>query len=81
LGEARTAVQATLASDSLNLAPLLGGLMQIFGGSTVDGALQGAQAIALGPLTGGDLDLRISAAESRIGPVLLNDLAASVLVR
>ena len=81
-GEARTAVQATLAADSLNLAPLLGGLMQVFGTTpTGDGAAATARPVALAPLTGGDLDLRISAAESRIGPVLLNDLAASVLVR
>ncbi|TXM66644.1 MULTISPECIES: AsmA family protein [unclassified Methylobacterium] len=81
-GEARTAVQATLAADSLNLAPLLGGLMQVFGTAPADdGTAEPARPVALAPLTGGDLDLRISAAESRIGPVLLSDLAASVLVR
>ena len=82
LAEARTSVQATLAADSLNLAPLLGGLIQVFGpGPGGDRAAETARPVALAPLTGGDLDLRLSAAESRIGPVLLQDLAASVLVR
>ncbi|KAB1070572.1 AsmA family protein [Methylobacterium planeticum] len=115
--EARTAVQATLAADSLNLSPLVGGLVRLFGpgapepaGSPAsaspstasaspaspspeavqasqgpaEGASREAPAhrpIALKPLTGGDLDLRLSAGSSRIGPVLLEDLAASVLVR
>ncbi|HEV7438046.1 MAG TPA: AsmA family protein, partial [Methylobacterium sp.] len=102
--DARTAVQATLAADSLNLAPLLGGLVRLFGPAApeadadapapvAEAPALGAEAPALGadvpahrplalkPLTGGDLDLRLSAASSRIGPVLLEDLAASVLVR
>ncbi|MGU3539173.1 AsmA family protein [Methylobacterium sp. A54F] len=76
-GEGRTAVQATLAAESLNLAPLLGSLMRTFDGHGAGGA----RPIALAPLTGGDLDLRLSAGSGRIGPVLLDDLAASVLVR
>ncbi len=82
--EARTAVQATLAADSLNLGPLLGGLVRLFGPASPEGeaaAPPADRSIALKPLTGGDLDLRLSAASSRIGPVLLEDLAASVLVR
>ncbi|WP_132255559.1 AsmA family protein [Methylobacterium segetis] len=79
-GEARSAVQATLAADSLNLAPLLGGFLRLFG-SAGEGEAAGARSVALKPLTGGDLDLRLSAATSRLGPVVLQDLAASVLVR
>ena len=88
--EARTAVQATLAADSLNLAPLLGGLVRLFGPAAPEpnpeapdspGEAPAHRPVALKPLTGGDLDLRLSAASSRIGPVLLEDLAASVLVR
>lgn len=77
LGETRASVQATLAAESLNLAPLLGGLVRMFAPETGEAA----RPLALAPLTGGDLDLRISASESRIGPLLLADLAASVLVR
>ncbi|WP_204313042.1 hypothetical protein, partial [Stenotrophomonas maltophilia] len=40
-----------------------------------------SQAVGLRPLTGGDLDLRLSAAASRIGPVRIEDIAASLLVR
>ncbi|GEP06928.1 AsmA family protein [Methylobacterium oxalidis] len=79
-GEARSAVQATLAADSLNLGPLLAGFVRLFG-LPEDSEAAGPRSVALKPLTGGDLDLRLSAATSRLGPVLLQDLAASVLVR
>lgn len=73
----RPSVQATLAADTLDLGPLLGGLVRL-----TDTAQPGAsQAVALRPLTGGDLDLRLSAAASRIGPVRIEDIAASLLVR
>ena len=76
LATPRAAVQATLAADSLNLAPLLGQVLGILG---ADG--DAAPRIALGPITGGDLDLRLSAAAARIGPVQAEDVAASLLVR
>lgn len=73
-GEApRLSVQATLAAETLDLAPLVGDLARF-----LDPA---PQSLALAPLTRGDLDLRLSAAEGRIGPVQVQDLAASVLVR
>jgi AsmA protein len=82
-GPDRPAVQATLAAESLNLAPLLADLLRTFG---VTAAPAGApdwrrRALALAPYTGGDLDLRISAGAARFGPILAEDLAASVLVR
>ncbi|GJD55896.1 AsmA family protein [Methylobacterium dankookense] len=78
LATPRAAVQATLAADSLNLAPLLGQLLRVLG---LDGEERAAPALALHPFTGGDLDLRLSAAAARIGPVALEDMAASLLVR
>jgi AsmA protein len=73
-GEApRLSVQATLAAETLDLAPLVGDLARFLDPEP--------QPLALGPLTQGDLDLRLSAAEGRIGPVQVQDLAASVLVR
>jgi len=86
----RAAVQATLASDDLNLSPLLGHLLRLTGldgageGEEVGGASDAAwsrRPIALGPLAGGDLDLRISAGRARLGPMVMEDLASSVLVR
>lgn len=74
----RAAVQATLAAESLNLAPLLGQLLRVLG---LDGAGEPSAALALRPFTGGDLDLRLSAAAARLGPVALEDMAASLLVR
>ena len=70
---ARLSVQATLAAETLDLAPLVGDLRQLLD--------QESRSLALGPLTRGDLDLRLSAAEGRAGPVEVQDLAASVLVR
>lgn len=73
-GAARVAVQATLAAESLDLGPLV---------APVAAALESdaGAAVALAPYTGGDLDLRLSAAAARLGPVALEDVAASVLVR
>ncbi|QGY01115.1 AsmA family protein [Methylobacterium mesophilicum SR1.6/6] len=69
----RLSVQATLAAESLDLAPLVGDLRQVLD--------REPRPLALGPFTRGDLDLRLSAAEGRAGPVQVQDLAASVLVR
>lgn len=82
-GRDRPAVQATLAAETLNLAPLLADLLRAVGvtaapAGTPDWRLR---ALALAPYTGGDLDLRISAGAARFGPILAEDLAASVLVR
>ncbi|WP_459765275.1 AsmA family protein [Methylobacterium sp. CM6257] len=69
----RLSVQATLAAETLDLAPVAADLAQFLGREPLP--------LALAPLTQGDLDLRLSAAEGRIGPVQVQDLAASVLVR
>ncbi|MGX5777641.1 AsmA family protein [Methylorubrum zatmanii] len=81
-GPGRNTVQATLAAESLNLSPLLGDLLRLAGlGGPSDGADRTTRSLDLRPLTGGDLDLRISAGSARIGPVQLADLASSILVR
>ena len=81
-GGPRPAIQATLASETLNVAPVVAGLMRLFGlDDPADGEAWAGQALALHPLTQGDLDLRLSAGSARLGPVLLEDVAASVLVR
>lgn len=73
-GEApRLSIQATLAADKLDLAPLAGALIKLFE--------DGNAPVALAPLSRGDLDLRMSATEGQVGPLTLGDLAASVLVR
>ncbi|KST57961.1 membrane assembly protein AsmA [Methylobacterium sp. GXS13] len=69
----RLSVQATLAAETLNLAPLMGDLIKLFDAE--------AAPLALTPLTKGDLDLRLSAAEGRVGLLQVQDLAASILVR
>ena len=69
----RLSAQATLAADTLDLAPLVGQAAWLFGGDPVP--------LALAPFTRGDLDLRLSAATGRIGPLAVHDLAASILVR
>jgi AsmA protein len=69
----RLSVQATLAAETLDLAPLVEDLVRLSGSPSVP--------LALAPFTRGDLDLRLSAAEGRVGPVPVQDLAASVLVR
>ncbi len=81
-GPGRTAVQATLAADSLNLSPLLAGLLRLTGfDGSADPQAWRAQSLALAPLTSGDLDLRISASNARIGPLPITDLACGVMVR
>ncbi|MCJ2059297.1 AsmA family protein [Methylobacterium sp. J-048] len=69
----RLSIQATLAADTVDLAPLMGDLNTLFASEPTP--------LALAPLTRGDLDLRLSAAEGRAGSVQVQDLAASILVR
>ncbi|MEE7458965.1 AsmA family protein [Methylorubrum populi] len=80
-GPRRNAVQATLAADNLNLSPLLADLLSLTGLDEAPDAAWRRRPLDLRPLTGGDLDLRISAGSARIGPVQMSDLASSVLVR
>ncbi|MCJ2072999.1 AsmA family protein [Methylobacterium sp. J-030] len=69
----RLSVQATLAAEALNLAPLVDDAARLFGHEPVP--------LALAPVTRGDLDLRLSAAAGQVGLIQVQDLAASVLVR
>lgn len=80
LGGHRPSIRATLATESLNLGPMLAGTLRIAG---LDGASEGwgRQALDLGPLVGGDLDLRLSAGTARLGPLVMSDVASSVIVR
>lgn len=75
--EGRPSVQATLAAEDLDLGPLLAGFVGLLDADK-DGP---PRTVALEPLTGSDLDLRLSAGASRIGPVRVEDIDASVLVR
>lgn len=76
----RPSIRATLATEALNLGPVLAGALRVAGlDGTQDG--WGHHSLALGPLTGGDLDLRLSGNAARLGPLLLEDVAASVIVR
>lgn len=81
--DGRPAIQATLAAESLNIAPLVGELIGALGldPDASQAPVWKKQTLALGPFTGGDLDLRISAASARIGPVLVEDIASSLIVR
>ena len=76
----RPSLRATLATDALNLGPLLAGALRIGG---LDGSVEawGHRPLDLSTLTGGDLDLRLSATRARLGPVVLDDVASSVMVR
>lgn len=80
-GPGRNAVQATLAAESLNLSPLLAGLLSLTGFDGGDPQGWRGRPLALAPLAGGDLDLRISAGSARIGPVPVTELACGVMVR
>jgi AsmA protein len=71
----RVSVQATLAAETLDLAPLLDDLTRLFQPG------QEPVPLALGPFTRGDLDLRLSAADVRLDRARVQDLAASVLIR
>ncbi|WP_438617051.1 AsmA family protein, partial [Methylobacterium haplocladii] len=75
----RPSIRATLDAPDINLAPVLAGILRVAGLDGDEG--WGRRPLALGPLTGGDLDLRLSGGSARIGPMVLEDLASSVIVR
>lgn len=76
----RPAIQATLAADTLNLAPLLAETLRLLGNDDTGAPRWSERSLALQPLMGGDLDLRVSAGLGRMGPLAFEDMAASVLV-
>lgn len=75
----RPSIRATLDAPEINLAPVLGGLLRVTGLDGDDGWSR--HPLALGPLTGGDLDLRLSGGTARLGPLVFENLASSVIVR
>jgi AsmA protein len=75
--DSRPAVTGTLAAESLDLSEVFGPFMQA---RTASGLWSG-EDVSLAQAASGDLDLRLSATEARIGRLNLSDMAASVLVR
>ncbi|GEP08216.1 AsmA family protein [Methylobacterium gnaphalii] len=75
----RPSIRATLDAPEINLGPVLGGVMRVTGLDGNEGWSR--QPLALGPLTGGDLDLRLSGGSARLGSLVFENLAASVIVR
>ena len=73
LSEGRLALSGTLATDSLDLGPVLAPLAAALTG---DGT-----ALDLAGATGGDLDLRLSAGRVGAGPLAFEDVAARLTVR
>jgi AsmA protein len=73
----RPTVTGTLAAGRLDLSDL----MAPFGQARTPSGLWSGDEISLLPATGGDLDLRVSASDARIGGVGLGEMAASIMVR
>ncbi|HEY8381059.1 MAG TPA: AsmA family protein [Microvirga sp.] len=73
----RSIVTGTLAADRLDLTDYFAPFLQA---RTSSGMWSGEDAVIAGT-TGGDLDLRLSASDARIGRLRLSEMAASVLVR
>lgn len=77
LDSPRPVVTGTLAADQLNLSDFFSAFSQARTGS---GPWSGDD-ITLQGSTSGDLDLRLSATDSKLGRLRVSDMAASVLVR
>ncbi|HEV2559838.1 MAG TPA: AsmA-like C-terminal region-containing protein [Microvirga sp.] len=75
--DGRSAITGTLAADRFDLSPLLAPFTQA---RTPAGQWSNEEPSVLGT-TGGDLDLRLSANEARMGRLRLGEMAASVIVR
>lgn len=73
----RVAVTATLATDRIDLTDLLGPFGQI----TMQSGPWSDEPLDISGPAGGDLDLRLSATNARIGALQLEDLAANVLIK
>lgn len=73
----RPVITGTLAADDLNLADLFAP----FGQTRTSSGSWSEETFDLAQVTGGDLDLRLSAASARLGALRVDDMAASVLVR
>lgn len=73
----RPVVTGTLAADQFDLT----GFFAPFGQARTSAGLWSNDDASVLAATGGDLDLRLSATEARIGRLKLGDMAASVIVR
>jgi len=73
----RPVITGTLAADDLNLSDLFAPFTQARSSS----GSWSEENVDLAHVTGGDLDLRLSAASARLGKLVVEDMAASVLVR
>jgi AsmA protein len=73
----RPIVTGTLAADSVDLSNFFAAFSQ----ARTAAGLWSNEDAAIDAATGGDLDLRLSANEARIGRLTLGDMAASVIVR
>lgn len=73
----RPTITGTLAADRLDLTPFFAPFAQAW---QPDGSWTG-EPFDLAGVTGGNLDLRLSATTARIGALRLDDLGASVLVK
>lgn len=74
--DGRPALTGTLAADRLNLSELFAPFLQ---SRTAVG--WSGESISLQGVTGGDLDLRLSAVDATLGRLKLTEMAAGILVR
>ncbi|MET7242177.1 AsmA family protein [Methylobacterium sp. EM32] len=75
----RLSVTGTLAAERLDLSGLVPGAVVL--SEAGSGGAWSRAPLALDDFTYGDLDLRLSAASARLGPVEAQDVAAGLLVR
>lgn len=77
----RPSIRATLDANVLNLSPMLAGMLRAGSLEAIFGDGWARRPLAWRPFAGGDLDLRLSSNSARLGPLQIDDLAASLLVR
>ena len=75
--DARQSFTGTLAADELDVAPMLGAVPALKG---ADGAWS-REPLDLRRITGGDLDLRISATRARLGRLVFEEAALSIMLK
>jgi AsmA protein len=74
--DGRPGLTGTLAADRLNLSELFAPFLQARTGGGWSG-----ESVSLDRVTGGDLDLRLSAADATLGRLKLAEMAAGILVQ
>jgi AsmA protein len=73
----RAVVTGTLAANRIDLTEFFGPFLQ----ARTPAGLWSGEDVSLTAATGGDLDLRLSAADATIGRIRLADMAAGILIR